>query len=72
MDLNQLLKIKNETERFRKVLNDSIDMAREYPGYELSFEPGVMYRVNDISDTHQCGHLKREWLSLKFNLNKMI
>lgn len=70
MKINELLSIRNEIERFDKALNDSIKLARETPGYR-SYD-GEMNGVNDIHGTHQLGHLKREYLSLKFNLNKML
>lgn len=71
MKIKELLEIRNEIERFDKALNDSIKLARETTGY---FSHGLQehLRVNDIHGTHQLGHLKREYLSLKFNLNKLL
>ena len=70
MKLDDLLKIRNEIERFDKVLNDCIKLGRETEGWTGS--DGVIYGKNDIHNTYQSGHLKREYLSLKFNLNKLI
>ena len=70
MKLDDLLKIRSDIERFDKVLDDCIKLARETEGWK-SYD-GNAYGVNDIKDTRQAGHLKREYLSLKFNLNKLI
>ena len=71
MELKELLKIRNGIERFDKVLDDSIKLAKTIPGYKATYD-NQMHGVGDISGTQQCGHLKREYLSLKFNLNKLI
>jgi hypothetical protein len=70
MNLEELLEVKSEIERFNDVLNESIDLAGDTKGWESS--TGEIYGANDIAGTRQCGHLKREYLSLKFNLNKII
>ena len=71
MKLEELLAVRNEVERFNNVLNDSIKLARETEGY-FSKHSNCQIGEHDITGTHQCGHLKREYLSLKFNLNKML
>ena len=70
MKLDDLLKIRNEIERFDKALDDAINLARNTIGWRS--HSGEIYGVNDISCTRQSGHLKREYLSLKFNLNKIL
>jgi len=71
MKLQKLLEVRREINRFNEALDDSIKLAMETKGY---FSNGLQEHigVNDIHGTHQSGHLKREYLSLKFNLNKIL
>lgn len=73
MKLAELREIRNEIDRFSKVLDDSIEIAsdetvevREYPGGKFT------YTENSLIGSHANGHLKREYLSLKYNLTKIF
>ena len=74
MKLAELREIRNEIDRFSKVLDDSIEIAsdetietRSYKGTEP-----FQYTENSLIGSHANGHLKREYLSLKYNLTRIF
>lgn len=71
MNLQQLLKIKSEVDIFQQDLKEAIKLAKETTGYKSRVD-GQMYGVNDISETHCNGQLKRSYLTLKYKLTRLF
>lgn len=69
MNLEKLIKIKNEIKTFQNKIDEGIKLAKTVKGWK-SYDSNKMYGVNDISGTRTSGHIKRGMLDLKYFLNK--
>ena len=73
MKLAELREIRNEIDRFSKVVDESIEMASDEKIKTCEYEfVKYSYPRNSLMGSHANGHLKREYLSLKYNLTKIF
>ena len=69
MNYEELKAIRSEVNRFNKVLQEALDKAmliEDVEGY-----PGRTYNIG-ISGTHLSGAVKRKYIDMKYEINKII
>ena len=73
MRLKKLSKILSEIDRFRDVVEEAVKEA-DNPSQRYNFDKDEFIEVHDtdISGTHLSGAVKRKYIDMKYEINKLI